>query len=274
LAERPATTSQPVTKLVGAVDVNVHLSHWPFRRLPLDETPALVRRFRELGVASAWCGSFDALLHRDIAAVNARLFETCNDRAAGGMLVPMGAVNPMLPNWEEDLRHCHETFHMPGVRLYPNYHGYKLDAPPFARLLHLAAERGLLVQIAVSMEDERVQYPLVRVPPVDLAPLPDVIKTVPTARVMLLNALHAPRGGPLTQLAKVEQVSFDIATLEAVGGVATALEQLPAERLVYGSHAPFFYPEAAVLKMRESALPDDVARKVLSENANRILKNA
>jgi hypothetical protein len=281
------TTSPTSQALTNAVDVNVHLSHWPFRRLPLDETPALVRKLRELGVTSAWCGSFDAVLHRDIGAVNARLFEACNDRAAGGpagsnpaggnpagggMLVPFGTVNPNFPDWEEDLRRCHEVFRMPGIRLYPNYHGYKLDAPPFARLLHLAAERRLIVQIAIAMEDERVQHPMVRVPPVDVAPLPAVLETVPAARVLLLNALRGPRGGVLSALGKIDQVSFDIATLENVGGVATVIEQVSADRLLYGSHAPFFYPEAAAFKMKESALGAEAARKVLSGNAARMLK--
>ena len=264
-------TSQP---LAGAVDVNVHLSRWPFRRVPLDEPPALVRKLRDLGVTSAWCGSFDALLHRDVASVNAHLFETCRDPAAGGMLVPFGTVNPTLPDWEEDLRRCHELFRMPGIRLYPNYHTYKLDSPAFARLMHLASERQLIVQIAVSMEDERVQHPLVRAAPVDVAPLPDVLKGVATARIMLLNALRGPRGGPLSVLAKTEQVSFDIGTLENVGGVAMVIEQVSADRVCYGSHAPFFYPEAAAMKMIESALADDVARKVLSRNAERMLKPA
>jgi predicted TIM-barrel fold metal-dependent hydrolase len=271
LSDAPSPTSQP---LAGAVDVNVHLSRWPFRRLPLDETAALVRKLRDLGVTSAWCGSFDALLHRDVAAVNARLFETCHDLAAGGMFIPFGTVNPMLPDWEEDLRRCHELFHMPGIRLYPNYHGYKLDSPAFARLMHLASERQLLAQITVSMEDERVQHPLVRAAPVDVAPLPDVLKAVPAARIMMLNALRGPRGGPLSMLGKTEQVSFDIATLENVGGVAMVIEQVSADRVCYGSHAPFFYSEAAAMKMKESALADDVARKVLSGNAARMLKPA
>lgn len=231
----------------------------------------LVRKLRHLGVTSAWCGSFDALLHRDIGAVNARLFEACGDPAHRGVLAPFGTVNPNYPDWEEELRRCHEVFRMPGIRLYPNYHGYKLDAPPFARLLQLAGERRLIVQIAVAMEDERVQHPMMRVPPVDVAPLVDVLKVVPAARVLLLNALRGPRGGALSALRKVDQVSFDIATLENVGGVATVIEQVSAERLLYGSHAPFFYPESAVLKIKESALGPETASKVLSGNAARML---
>jgi predicted TIM-barrel fold metal-dependent hydrolase len=256
--------------LSDAIDVNVHLSRWPFRRLPLDETPALVAKLRSLGVKQAWAGSFDALLHRDVAAVNARLADDC--RAHGnGMLVPFGAVNPSLPDWEDDLRRCRDVFKMPGVRLYPNYHGYTLADPAFARLLDLAAGAGLIVLIAASMEDERNQLPLVHVPPVDLSPLPGLLEKVAKARVVLTGALRAPRGAPLTMFAKVDQVSFDIATLETAGGIANALEHLPPERLLFGSHAPFFYPESAVMKLTESPLAPDVTRAVLSGNAERLL---
>jgi predicted TIM-barrel fold metal-dependent hydrolase len=236
-------TKQPTPQ--DAVDVNVHLSRWPFRRLPLDQTPALVRQLRSLGVKQAWAGSFDALLHRDVAAVNARLAEECREHG-DGMLIPFGTVSPKLPDWEEDLRRCRDVHHMPGVRLYPNYHGYKLDDPLFARLLELVVNARLLVQIAVSMEDERTQHPLVRVSPVDCAPMVEL-------------------------LARTPQVSFDIATLETAGGVATLLGHVPAERIVFGTHAPYNYPEAAVLKMTESALDTDVARKISSGNASRLL---
>ena len=255
------------------IDVNVHVSRWPFRRLPLDEVPELIARLRALGVKKAWAGSFVALLHRDVAAVNVQLHETCQAEDARDLLVPFGVVNPALPDWEDDLRRCRDVFRMPGVRLYPNYHGYTLADPAFARLLGLAAAAGMLVQVAVSMEDERTQHPLVRVPPVDLAPLPAAVAGVPDARVVLLNALRSARpGGPLAHAGKLERVAFDLATLEGAGGVANVLEHLPAERLLFGSHAPFFYPEAAVMKMSESALAPAVAEKISTGNAERLLR--
>jgi predicted TIM-barrel fold metal-dependent hydrolase len=262
-------TTRPTLR--DAIDVNVHVSRWPFRRLPLDETPALVGKLRSLGMKQAWAGSFDALLYRDIASVNARLAEECRANR-DGVLIPFGTVNPKLPDWKEDLRRCREVHRMPGVRLYPNYHGYKLDDPLFSRLIELAAKAGLLVQIAVSMEDERTQHPLVRVPPVDCKSLVDVLAKLPDARVMLLNAVRAPRSGPASLLAKTPQVSFDIASLETAGGVATVLGHVPAERIVFGSHAPFNYPEAAVLKMTESAIQESVAKQIASGNASRLLE--
>lgn len=247
------------------------LARWPFRRLPLDEPPALVDRLRALGVTQTWAGSFDAILHRDVAAVNARLAADC-ERHGKGFLLPVGCVNPALPDWEEDLRRCHEEFGMPGVRLHPNYHSYTLDGPVFERLLTLCAERDMLVQLAVSMEDERTMHPLVRVPPVDLAPLAPLLGGIPGLRVVLLGAHRSLRGRPLRQLAEAGEVYFDLSTLEGVGGVAGLLETLPADRVLFSSHAPLFYPEAAVLKLKESMLLPEQASQVAWQNAQRALR--
>ena len=112
------------------IDTNAHLGHWPFRRHGFEETAKFLDKLRAVKVTEAWVGSFECVLHKDVAGANARLAAECRDHRAG-MLLPFGTVNPMLPDWREDLRRCVEVHRMPGLRLHPNYHGYKLDDPAF-----------------------------------------------------------------------------------------------------------------------------------------------
>jgi predicted TIM-barrel fold metal-dependent hydrolase len=256
------------------IDVNVSLSRWPFRRLPGDEPEALAARLRGLGVTEAWAGNFDAMLHRDLAAVNARTAETCRLHG-GGLLRPIGAVDPTLPDWREDLRRCQEVHKMPGVRLHPNYHGYGLDHPAFAELLDEAGRRGLVVQIALKMDDERHLHPLLKsLPTTDAAPLVALLARPARPKIVLLNALKDLGGQPLRRLLDAGDVWVDIAMLEGMEGLKRLIAQVGADRLLFGSHAPFFYPEAAELKLRESALAPEHAEAIRRGNARRVLSGS
>ena len=159
---------------------------------------------------------------------------------------------------------------MAGVRLHPNYHGYKLDDPDFARLLRLAADRHLIVQLTLEMEDERAMHPLLRVEPVNPAPLADLVERTPGIRLVLLNALRTLRGEPLRKLLAAGEVCVEIAMLEGIGGVARFLEQVPMPRVLFGSHAPFFYFESAFLKLQESSLSQQQLNAIRHENAQRL----
>ena len=54
---------------------------------------------------------------------------------------------------------------MRGVRLYPAYHGTRSIIPSSLGCSSAAAQRGMLVQIAMRLEDERVHHPAIDVPP-------------------------------------------------------------------------------------------------------------
>jgi predicted TIM-barrel fold metal-dependent hydrolase len=252
------------------VDANVHLGRWPFRRLKGDEPAELIAKLKTQDIQSAWAGSFDALLHRDIAAVNARLTDDCQ-RHGQDVLVPFGTVNPALPFWEDDLRRCREIHHMPGIRLYPAWHGYRLDHPSFAALLKAAAAQGLIVQLALRLEDERTLHPLLRLPPIDLTPLLELVASLPRLRLVLLDHVGVANADVLRKMIRAGQVYVDIATVEGVGGVSQLLQTVPADRVLFGSHYPFYYYESAVLKLRESKLEPAQERAIRRDNAKRLL---
>ena len=254
---------------VGLIDVNVSLARWPTRRVAGDDTSELVSRLHRSGVTQAWAGSFDGLLHKDLAGVNARLAEDCRKHRRG-FLQAFGSINPMLPDWEEELRRCAENHRMAGIRLHPNYHGYKLDDSGFASCLRLAAEHRLIVQLAVTMEDERMMHPLLRVPPVDTTPLLTILRQTPSLRIVLLNALGTLRGKPLLDVLSAGEVYVEISMLEGIGGVGKLLEQVPADRVLFGSHSPLFYFESAYLKLKESPLTAEQLNAIRAANARRI----
>ena len=254
----------------GLIDVNAYLGRWPLRHLPGEDTAELVSRLRRHGVVQGWVGNVDSLLHRDMATVNARLADECR-RYGDGLLVPFGSVNAKLPDWQDDLRRCVEEHHMPGIRLHPNYHGYKLDDPDFTKLLRLAAERGMIVQLVLIMEDERIMHPLLRVEPTSVTGLAGLLKQTPGLRLVLLNSQRVLRVQTLAELMAAGEVYVDIAMLEGVGGVAGLLAKVPPDRVLFGSYTPLFYFESALLKLLESPLNDEQLGAIRGANAWRLL---
>ena len=230
----------------------------------------MVEKYQKFGVQQAWVGSLDGLFHRDMGGVNLRLAEACRQERRI-KLVPFGSVNPMLPDWQEDVRRCAEDHHMPGIRLHPNYHGYKLDEPVAAQLLDLAAERGLIVQLALRMDDTRVQHWLMRIADVDAKPLAELVKARPKLRLVVINGMGLLHGRDLQALAATDRVWFEISMQEGVGGVAKLIQSVPASRVMFGSHLPLFSLESAVLKMREAGLQDAEQQAIEHVNAQQLL---
>src|SRR5262249_36669351 len=264
------------------IDTNVHLFDWPFRKLKYAGVKALVAKLRQHRIKQAWAGSYEGLLHKDLDGVNARLAEECRANGAG-ILLPFGTVNPALPDWEEDLRRCQEEYRMPGIRLYPSYHNYTLQKPEVARLLRLAQKRGLIVQLAVRLEDPRVHLPVTPPPAGDATGLPELMAARPDVKVQLLNAFNATeplRGQAGRRLIEKTRVTVDLSHVEGQGGLAKLIAPdrdsgrppLPVERVVFGSHAPYFPCESAVFKLFESALGRAQLEKVMRGNAERFLK--
>jgi predicted TIM-barrel fold metal-dependent hydrolase len=273
-----AQAAEPAAVGPEIIDCNVHLFDWPFRKLKYARTEALAAKLRKHRITQAWAGNFEAVLHTQFDAANRRLTEEC--RSTGdGMFVPIGTVNPGGPDWEEDLRRCHEAYRMAGVRLYPAYHGYGLDHADFAKLLAEASKRDMLVQIVLRLEDERCHHPALVVRAIEIGPLVEVLKKLPQAKVQLINSAGPLLGKNVTALVRETQVTFDIAATEGNGGVGRLIAgknysyagAIPVARLVFGSYAPFFPCESALMKLFESPLDLAELEQLMHANARRLI---
>lgn len=265
----------------GIIDTNVNLFRWPFRHLKYEETPGLVAKLRKHRIYQAWAGNFEALFYKDIAGVNSRLAEECK-RNGEGMLIPFGTVNLAWPDWNEDLRLCHEVHGMTGIRIYPSYQTFDLTHPDFPLFIQEITKRGLILQIVGDMEDSRNHHPIVFTRDVKMDPLVDILKKEPKAKVQLLYWNHRVNIPLMERLVKETSVQFDTARIETSGGLGRLIEgrpwggsahPVPVERLLFGSHAPFFPVEANILKLMESPLSVDEANAIMDGNAKKLIQH-
>src|SRR5579872_1826015 len=103
---------------------------------------------------------------------------------------------------------------------------------------------------------ERSQHRLMRVAPVGLKPLPDLLKSAPGTRLVLVNTNPSHDPDLSQKLLAAGDVYFDISMVEGVGGVARLAQKVSVRRVLFGSHYPLFYFESALLKVREAGFTD------------------
>lgn len=252
-------------------DVNVWLSRWPTRRLPLDDTPQLVATLRSLHITDAWCASLDGLLHRDLRSVNRRTVAECQQHGPG-LLRPVAVINPTLPGWQADLEDC-QQLEIQILRLMPGWHGYDLSSPHFRQLLQSAQQARMLVQICLRLEDPRIQHTLLQIPDIDASPLLAPEITAIGCPLMLLNALASTTPDLAARLAANAGIGFDIAMLEGLAGLERLTTTLPGNRIHYGSYSPVFAPHAASLKLQESQLPAPLQTLITRDNSTELLRS-
>src|SRR4030095_6558246 len=210
------------SKAPGIIDTNVNLFDWPFRALKYRDTKALVAKLKKHRIIEAWAGSFEALLSKDMSGVNARLAAECRKHGPD-FLIPFGSVNLAWPDWEEDVRRCHEVHKMPGLRIYPGYQPFDLDHPGMESLVRMTSERRLILQVVFGMEDPRVYHPIINVGPVSFGPLLRAVQSTPNAKVQLLHFAEPSRGDALSQFMTKPNTFIDILRLDGNGATGRRL---------------------------------------------------
>lgn len=254
------------------IDVNASLGNWPFRMLPNNTPDALLRLMDANGIEKAWVASFDCVLNREGKTANLALAEAVAPHL--DRLTPFAAVNPAFPTWDADIDFYLDELGMAGIRTYPNYYGYGLDEACFGDLLDCARRRGIPLEIAVRVADERMHHPLVKVPAVEIPKFGRQLDRIGDAKIIFVNV----RQSEFAAVAKLadgnSNIFVEISHVEGVGGVGPLIERFGDRQVLFGTHAPLLYATSAILKLAEADITDAQRENVCSANAERILSGA
>jgi hypothetical protein len=265
-------------------DMNVGCGNWGMRPTPPADAVSLEDALRAEGVTRACAYPLEAWFWPDPQEANELRLP---DLAESEFFVPSAVLNPTLPAWRKGYDACRERWQVPLVRLMPGYHAYGLSAPEVDALAGQAAEDGVALGVHLRAEDERMQNPIALVPGVPFADVVALTERHPTLQVIafglsrlrelfgyspdgLVGKLNAPaEPRPMTDLPA--NLWIDMSFFEYESSLTIALKLFRADRLLFGTHYPLFYPRSNVLKVENSEASDEAKAAITGESARALL---
>lgn len=252
------------------IDVNAYLGHFAFRQLRHATAEELLRLMDRKRIERAVVSSASAITYRNTQSGNEELAAEVKRRR--DRLVPFAVINPAYADWRHDLRVCQEEFGMPGVRIYPHWHGYKADDTVCFDLAREAAARKMPVSVPFRVEDRRQQSWLVDIPDISQQEAVALVKAVPEGRFILGNG----SGFVSSELGRAGLrpnywIEISLLTALIANEIGQLIANLGEDRILFGTGMPFHYPDGAILKLEVLDASPAVKEKISRGNARRLL---
>jgi len=247
-------------------DVNLSLGQWPFQRFEIETPRQLAAHLRKHGIGEGWVCAVDSVLHPDPDVYDAELFRRLRGIRS---LQFVKTVNPTLPNWRDSLRAWVGEKGVRAIKIYPNYHQYSLKDPCARELAAELRRLRLPLLIAMRLEDERGHHPLMKVPGVPWEDVVSLARAFPRVPVVALCA-YFREARALT--AGSRNLYVDLSFMEAMDTLKMAVGAMPARQILFGSHTPFFYTRAEVMKLSLANVGCRAWRLIARENARRAFR--
>lgn len=254
------------------IDVNASLGHYPFRQLRHNTVPALLAQMDRAGIARAVVSSLHAVFYRDVHRGNEELF--AETRAHADRFVPVPMINPKYVGWERDLAEGVESWRSRAIALAPEHHGYKLTDEAGRAVLQRIADYDLPVVLTQRLEDRRQRHAWDRAEDLSFASLLEVARAFPKLRFLLVNWAGLD-GARMAAEGLKGRCLIDFARMQVIyrKEVPRLIETLGVEAVAFGSHLPFDYLGASLVKLANIELlrPADHER-IAWRNASEFLR--
>jgi predicted TIM-barrel fold metal-dependent hydrolase len=247
-------------------DIHTALGHWPYRRVP-GQTPAELRSLLQAAqIDGAAAANTHGLFYKNCHDANLELAEWLAPH--GDFYVGVATLNPTYAAWERDLVTCASELGFRALRLAPQYHDYALVSDAAIAIARAAAKLGLPLLISHRVVDVRQRHWFDTERVVDVGEIGALCEKVPQATVIvtesrypaaaLMNEDRSPRyPGLYLESSRVDMDAFP--------------EPFAAERVLFGTGAPFKHVTPALLKVETTDLQPESKARIYAGNARTLL---
>ena len=250
------------------IDINTFIGHWPFRRLPATTPDELWELLQVYGIERALVSPIKGIFYEEPQIANEMLASQVDSRPE---LLQVAVLNPTLANWERSLRQCCEKYHIVAVKLHPNYHTYRLEDSPARDLLSVVGDVGLPVIIQLRVNDTRSHHPLMQVPDVPVADIIAAAEKTQQVNIVMGGIKWGEAQGNVAKITALPNLWLDISQMETMDGLRRMIDACGVERLLFGTHAPFFYIRSAIIKLDEAQLSAEERECIAKRNIETML---
>jgi hypothetical protein len=237
-------------------DASSFCGHWAYRYTEVHTVAEICAFLSQCGLKGAAMTPVDAVLHPEPMSANRDFLQQVNvysQDTDGFTVYPVPVLDPSLPGWQYHLAECAalSNVRIGAYKVFPNYHGYDLDAPGINALAEELASSQTTLCLQLRIEDDRAHHQSLQLPVIPMAAVAAFAQRHPQLKIVLC----APLMAELRLVSAIKNVYAEMSFMEAGDLLNVALGHMGAERLLLGSHAPLFIPAVGIVK----AATDDSA---------------
>lgn len=233
------------------LDAHAHIGS-DHRFLMRAEPERVLHVYDRFGIRAGFFSSIISLLC-GVKEGNQHVLEAA--RKYPGRILPLYSLNPLEEDCLELLEELHGLFY--GVKFHPDYFGIQPSHPLSLSALRRVADLGLPLMLHVydgGVEAERVA------------------KELPNLTVIAYHMGGVRWAECLRRLAKLENTLVEISSSVASPGmVKAAVDELGADRVLFGTDVPYNDPAVSLAKVIEADLSERERESILWRNAEGLI---
>jgi len=249
--------------MMRLIDTNVCLGEWPFGTVGITSARRLREHLAASSIETAMVSHLATILNPEPDHGNRRLFKALRNEPT---LVPVPVINPALGDWRDLLDRYRDIHPIKAVKIFPNFHRFRLASPTTDRLVEYTRLHGIRLMVNIRMCDERHQYFGLKIDGVTVKSLTDFSARHTDLRFLCLG-LYRPEILKLGDVCGNFLTDFSFADWQFM--LEEVLAKLTVDRVFFGSYSPIMVTQSIADQLTRSRLTKAKIRRIGRDNAVR-----